>query len=83
MDAAILADLLDYLATPSFNTDSVIIVRHGRIVTEAYAPPFHAGLRHDLRSVTKRVIASLVGVAVQEGRIGQLWVGSGLELNLF
>lgn len=70
MDAAILADLLDYLATPGFNTDSVIVVRHGRIVTEAYASPFHAALRHDLRSVTKSVIATLVGAAIQEGRIG-------------
>jgi hypothetical protein len=34
-DAAALADLFDYLATPSFNTDSVIVVRHGRVVAEA------------------------------------------------
>jgi len=69
MDPAVLADLYDYLATPSFNIDSVIIVRHGRIVSEAYAAPFHAGLRHDLRSVTKSVVATLVGAAIQEGKI--------------
>lgn len=69
LDAAVLAELLDYLATPSLQTDSVIVVRHGRIVTEAYAPPFHAALRHDLRSVTKSVVATLVGAAIQDGRI--------------
>ena len=69
MDPAVLADLYDYLATPSFNTDSVIVVRHGRIVSEAYAAPFHSGLRHDLRSVTKSVIATLVAAAIQERRI--------------
>lgn len=69
LDAATLADLVDYLATPSFHTDSVIVVRHGRIVAEAYAQPFHANLRHDLRSVTKSVVATLVGAAIHEGRI--------------
>jgi CubicO group peptidase (beta-lactamase class C family) len=69
MDPGILADLYSYLATPSFNTDSVIVVRHGRIVSETYAAPFHAGLRHDLRSVTKSVVATLVGAAIQEGKI--------------
>jgi CubicO group peptidase (beta-lactamase class C family) len=69
MDPAVLADLYDYLATPSFNTDSVIVVRHGRIVSEAYAAPFHSGLRHDLRSVTKSVVATLVAAAIQEGKI--------------
>ena len=69
MDPAVLADLYDYLATPSFNTDSVIVVRHGRIVSEAYAAPFQSGLRHDLRSVTKSVIATLVAAAIQDGKI--------------
>jgi CubicO group peptidase (beta-lactamase class C family) len=47
----------------------VIVVRHGRIVSEAYASPFHSGLRHDLRSVTKSVIATLVAAAIQDGKI--------------
>lgn len=69
VDAAALAALYDYLATPAFNTDSVLVVRHGRIVSEAYAAPYRAGLRHDLRSVTKSVVATLVGAAVQEGKL--------------
>jgi len=69
LDPAVLADLADYLATPAFQTDSMLVVRHGRIVAEAYASPVHAGLRHDLRSVTKSVVATVVGTAIQEGRI--------------
>jgi len=72
LDTAVLANLVDYLATPSFNTDSVLVVRHGRIVLEAYAEPVHAGLRHDLRSVTKSVLSTLVGEAIQEGRIASV-----------
>lgn len=69
LDPALLADMVDYLATPSFHTDSVLVVRHGRIVLEGYAAPYRAGLRHDLRSVTKSIVATLVGAAIQEGRI--------------
>jgi CubicO group peptidase (beta-lactamase class C family) len=69
LDPVVLADMVDHLAAPSFNTTSVIVVRNGRIVAESYAAPFRAELRHDLRSVTKSVVATLVGAAIQEGRI--------------
>ena len=67
MDSAVLANLYEYLATAGFNTDSVLVIRHGRIISETYVAPFNADLRHDQRSVTKSVVATLVGVAVQEG----------------
>jgi CubicO group peptidase (beta-lactamase class C family) len=69
LDSAVLADMVDHLATPSFNTDSILVMRHGRIVSETYVPPYRAGLRHDLRSVTKSVVGTLVGAAIQEGKI--------------
>ena len=47
--------------------DSLLVIRHGRIVAEAYYAPFEAGIRHDLRSVTKSVMGTLVGIAVQNG----------------
>jgi CubicO group peptidase (beta-lactamase class C family) len=72
MDSAALSELYNYLATAGFNTDSVLVIRHGRIVSETYVAPFNAELRHDLRSVTKSVVATLVGVALQEGRIASL-----------
>jgi len=72
MDSTVLADLYQYLATAGFNTDSVLVVRHGRIVSESYVAPFSAELRHDLRSVTKSVVGTLVGVALQEGKIASL-----------
>ncbi|HSV50800.1 MAG TPA: serine hydrolase [Burkholderiaceae bacterium] len=69
MDSAALAGLYEYLASAGFNTDSVLVVRHGRIVSETYVPPYRAGLRHDLRSVTKSVVSTLVGAAIQEGKL--------------
>ena len=72
MDSAVLANLYEYLATAGFNTDSVLVIRHGHIVSETYVAPFSVELRHDLRSVTKSVVATLVGVALQEGKIASL-----------
>jgi CubicO group peptidase (beta-lactamase class C family) len=44
-----------------------LIIRHGKIVAEAYYAPYEAGVRHDLRSVTKSVIGTLTGIAIQDG----------------
>jgi CubicO group peptidase (beta-lactamase class C family) len=67
LDSAALARLVD--AVGARRQDSLLIVRHGRIVAEAYYAPYEAGVRHDLRSVTKSVIGTLTGIAVQDGFI--------------
>jgi CubicO group peptidase (beta-lactamase class C family) len=69
VDSDTLAELHTYLSTPGFNTSSVIIARHGKIISETYVSPFRPGLRHDLRSVTKSVVASLIGASIQAGAI--------------
>jgi CubicO group peptidase (beta-lactamase class C family) len=65
MDSIALAKLVD--AVGARRQDSLLIIRHGKIVAEAYYAPYEAGVRHDLRSVTKSVIGSLMGIAVQDG----------------
>ena len=45
--------------------DSLLIVRHGDIVTEAYYAPYQAGIRHDLRSITKSIIGTLTAIEVR------------------
>jgi CubicO group peptidase (beta-lactamase class C family) len=47
--------------------DSALVVRHGRIVAEAYYAPFAPGLKHRIYSSTKSVIGSLVGIALKDG----------------
>jgi len=47
--------------------DSLLVVRHGRVVTEAYYAPFTAGLRHRINSSTKSVVGSLVAIALRDG----------------
>ncbi len=49
--------------------DSLLVVRHGRIVVDAYYAPFRPGQRHLVNSVTKAVVGTLVGIAVKKGEI--------------
>ncbi|HSC64153.1 MAG TPA: serine hydrolase [Caldimonas sp.] len=65
-----LADLVDFGATNAM--DSLLVVRHGRIVAEAYYAPFRPGMRHLVNSVTKAVVGTLAGIAVQRGEIASV-----------
>jgi CubicO group peptidase (beta-lactamase class C family) len=65
MNSAALAWLVD--AVGSFEQDSLLIVRHGNIVVEAYYAPYAANIRHDLRSVTKSITGTLTAIEIKEG----------------
>ncbi|MBB4566493.1 serine hydrolase domain-containing protein [Rhizobium leucaenae] len=67
------------------NAHAILIARHGKLIYERYftgedrawATPlgrvaYHAGLRHDLRSITKSITSMLVGIAVENGWIADL-----------
>ena len=70
MSSQALADLVDFGAANAM--DSLLVVRHGHIVAEAYYAPFRPGLRHAVNSVTKAVVGTLTGIAFQEGALGAL-----------
>ena len=65
MDSAALAQLVDFVGI--YKQDSLLIIRHGKIVVDAYYAPYAPNIRHDLRSVTKSFIGTLTGIEVQEG----------------
>jgi CubicO group peptidase (beta-lactamase class C family) len=65
MDSAALAQLVDFVGI--YKQDSLLIIRHGKIVVDAYYAPYAPNIRHDLRSVTKSFISTLTGIEVQEG----------------
>jgi CubicO group peptidase (beta-lactamase class C family) len=72
VDPAALAQLDHQIDTTFTEVRSVLIVRHGHIVHERYRPGLSAGSGHDVRSVTKSFVATLVGIALGEGRITSL-----------
>jgi CubicO group peptidase (beta-lactamase class C family) len=65
MDSTALAQLVNFVGI--YKQDSLLIIRHGKIVVDAYYAPYAPNIRHDLRSVTKSFIGTLTGIEVQEG----------------
>ncbi len=70
MSSQELAKLVDFGI--DHGMDSVLVTRHGHIVTEAYYAPFAPATRHRINSATKSVIGSLVAIALGEGLIKSL-----------
>jgi CubicO group peptidase (beta-lactamase class C family) len=65
MDSAALARLIDFGQTR--NLDSLLIVRHGKMVLDAYYAPYTADIPHAVNSVTKAVVGTLAAIALKEG----------------
>lgn len=70
MSSNALADLVDFGAANAM--DSLLVIRHGRIVVEAHYAPFRPRLKHIVNSVTKAVVGTLAGIAFKEGVLGAL-----------
>jgi CubicO group peptidase (beta-lactamase class C family) len=70
MDSAALAELVAYGEAHSF--DSLLVVRHGRIVAEAYYAPYTGGVLHEIFSATKAVTGTLLGKAYKDGLLDRL-----------
>jgi len=67
MDSASLARLIENVG--AYKQDSLMIIRHGKIVAEAYYAPYVAGISHDLRSVTKSVVGTLAAIQLKNGSL--------------
>ncbi len=67
MDSAALARLVDFGAAQGM--DSLLVTRHGTLVAEAFYAPYRAGLKHAVNSTTKGIVATLTGMAIQDGLI--------------
>lgn len=59
-----------YLRTTE--TDAVVILHDGRVAAEFYANGYSASQPHQPWSVTKSFVSTLVGIALDEGRIASL-----------
>lgn len=69
MDSEKLVEALDYVQKEDVNIHSLLIIRNGYVITDAYFYPFTSGSVHDIASVTKSFTATLVGIAISEGYI--------------
>lgn len=68
MDSGKLADMLKKIET-SNDIRSVLVIRHGHLVLEAYKPPYDKSTEISIKSSCKSVISALTGIAIREGYI--------------
>lgn len=65
-----MAELVEFGADNAL--DSLLVIRHGSIVTEAHYAPFQPQLKHAVNSVTKSVMGTLVSIALKEKTLATL-----------
>jgi CubicO group peptidase (beta-lactamase class C family) len=69
MDAApLLAAMQEMQTGPGYTgIDSMVVVRHGRLLAEGYFNGYGRETLHDLRSTGKSFTSALTGIAIQQG----------------
>jgi len=69
LDSARLAKLLHYIEEQDQNIHSLLVIRDGHIVVEAYYPPYTQDTKHILNSCTKSFVSALIGIAIANGQL--------------
>ena len=67
--SAELAKAFDFISENQINIHSLVVVRHGYLVLEAYFHPYGSQDLHDICSCTKSISSTLVGIAIEKGKI--------------
>lgn len=66
MSSTLLAGLFDAVVDAGYRVDGIVIVRHGHVITEATGPDYDLDEFHIVHSVTKSIISTLIGIAIDE-----------------
>ena len=69
MDSDLLVQVFDYIAEQGTDVYSLLVIRNGHIVVEAYRAPYRNNSRFEVHSVTKSFTGALVGIAIEQGYI--------------
>ena len=69
IDSDLLAQAIETARQRNLSIHSLLIVRNGYLVTEAYFFPYDGKRPHDVASVTKCLTTTLTGIAIDQGKI--------------
>jgi len=72
MDSEVLAQAFDYVRQNQIPIHSLLIVRNGYVVLDAYFYPFQEGQVHDGASMTKSITSTLIGIAIGEHKLSSV-----------
>jgi len=69
IDSAQILAMLGEIQQSDLNIHSILMIRHGYLVTEVYFPPYTRETKHPLHSISKSVTSTMTGIAIQAGYI--------------
>lgn len=69
IDSARLADALLAMREGGVNIHSLFVVRNGSVFLDAYFYPYDGATVHDLASVSKSIMTTLIGIAAGQGKL--------------
>src|SRR5262245_54375020 len=69
LDSEQLAAAIESARKNNLNIHSLLVVRNGYLVAEAYFYPYDGNSPHDIASVTKGLTATLIGLAIAQGKL--------------
>jgi len=69
LDSASILSMVQEIQNKDLNIHSVLVIRHGYLVTEVYFPPYTREIKHPVYSITKSVTSIMTGMAIQDGHI--------------
>ncbi len=69
-DSEKLLKLVEFIRGGNIQVDSVLFIRNGSIVMDAYFyDPYDGSIPHDMASVTKSITTTLIGIAADQGKL--------------
>ena len=69
INSSILAEALLTMQKQKINIHSLMIIRNGAVVLDAYFYPYDGKTVHDQASVTKSVMTTLIAIAADQGKL--------------
>ena len=69
MDSNLLVKMLETIGEKHIAIHSVLVIRNGYIVLDAYSYPYDSDDAHNIHSCTKSVSSALVGIGIDKGYI--------------
>jgi CubicO group peptidase (beta-lactamase class C family) len=72
IDSKIILEMLRNIQSSTLDFHSILIIRNGTIVTEAYWAPYNKNIIHNVKSASKSIISALVGIALEKKYLNNL-----------
>ena len=69
VDSAKLAESLRAIRAKNLNLHSLLLIRNGRVIVDAYYYPYDGKTVHELASVTKSIMTTLIAIAADQGKL--------------